>query len=199
MTDHENRVGSQGSEAARTETSFILPRNAVEREILAGRAAKLADPGSSSDEISVTISCLRFIIAKENYAIDMNRVTGAHPLVELTRIPCAPAFVKGILRVRGRIVSAIDLREFFGLPSVGITDLKKVIILSNEGMEVGILVDAVTGAAEIPLDDLQPANGSLTAINDLFLRGITRDRMVVINAEALLSHESLLVNEEVAL
>lgn len=175
---------------------MISPQDPIALEILAQRAKELSDPGEAHEDISVTITCLKFIIAKENYAIDLNRVTGVHALTELTPIPCAPEFVKGVVRVRGRIVSAIDLRLFFGLPRKGITDLSKLVIVENQALEVGILADQTIGAIELALDDMQPANVSLTAIEPYFLRGVTRERMAIIHADALLSHERLIVNDE---
>jgi purine-binding chemotaxis protein CheW len=190
---------SHGGFNSDSEFGRLLPVDEGAMAELSNRASKLADPGDSSEEVSITLSLLKFIIAKEYYAIDIGCVTGCHPLTELTPIPCVPDFVKGILRVRGRIVSAIDLRQFFGLPPKGITDLKKVIIISNEQMEVGILADAALGVSAVALDDLQPSNGSLTAIDDIFLRGVTRERLIVINADSLLSHEALVVNDQVNL
>ncbi len=175
---------------------LISPQDPIAGEILVKRAKALADPGESIEDISVTITCLRFSIAKENYAIDLNRVTGVHALTELTPIPCAPEFVKGVVRVRGRIVSAMDLRMFFGLPRKGISDLSKLVIVENDAIEVGILVDQARGAIELALDDMQPATASLTAIEPYFLRGVTRERMAIIHADALLSHERLIVNDE---
>jgi purine-binding chemotaxis protein CheW len=119
-------------------------------------------------------------------------------LKELTPVPCTPPFVLGIINLRGEIHTVVDLKKFFDLPDKGITELNKIIIIHHEDMQLGILADAIRGVRHILLHDLDPAMPTLTGIRADYLRGVTRDRLVVLDAARILSDQRILVAEEVS-
>jgi purine-binding chemotaxis protein CheW len=104
--------------------------------------------------------------------------------------------VLGIVNVRGQILSIIDLKKFFDLPERGLGQLNKLIILRNEHMEIGILADDILGARSIDLEALQPAPPTVSGIGAHYLRGVTAERVILLNAERLLSDEQIIVYQE---
>ena len=102
-----------------------------------------------------------------------------------------------IVNVRGEILSVIDLRKFFDLPEKGLTDLNKVIVLESGHMVFGILADAVIGARRIRLAGIQPSLPTLTGVREAYLKGVTPERTVILDAEKLLADEKILVQEQV--
>ena len=127
----------------------------------------------------------------------MRWVTETFPLKELTPLPCTPTFVAGIINVRGRILSVIDIRKFFDLPEKGLTELNKVIIVHNAEMEFGILADEIIGTRTIPLAEVQLPLPTLTGIRGEYLRGVTRERTAILDGAKLLADKNLIVNEEI--
>jgi len=97
--------------------------------------------------------------------------------------------------VRGQILSVLDIKKFFELPEKGLTDLNKVIILSADGMEFGILADAIAGARTVAVGELQTSLPTLTGIREEYLMGITKDLTVILDAKKLLSDKSIVVHE----
>jgi purine-binding chemotaxis protein CheW len=91
----------------------------------------------------------------------------------------------------------VDLKKFFELPEKGLTDLNKAIVVAAAGMELGILADAVTGFRRIPLRGLQPSLPTLTEIRAEYLKGISGDRLVLLDGEKILSDPKLVVRQEV--
>lgn len=166
------------------------------RKLLKARAAALAKKPQMK-EADEYIEVVEFLLAHEKYAIQSVFVSEVYPLKELTPLPCTPQFVAGIINVRGKIISVIDIKKFFDLPEKGITDLNKVIIIHNGMMEFGILADAVVGATQIPLRDIQPSLPTLIGIRAEYLRGVTKDGLVVLDAEKMLSDKKIVVHEEV--
>ncbi|MDP3511213.1 MAG: chemotaxis protein CheW [Sulfuritalea sp.] len=166
------------------------------RVILAARARALAAepppaPGPGFE-------ALEFLLAREHYALETSWVREVYPLRELTPLPGTPDFVMGIIHVRGRIVSVLDIKTFFELPAQGLSDLNKVIVLGDGAMEFGILGDAIVGVRRIPRDDLQAPLPTLTDIRAEYLMGITRQRQVVLDGHKLLSDPAIVVAAEVA-
>ena len=116
---------------------------------------------------------------------------------DLTPIPGTPPFVLGIINVRGRIVSILDIRKFFDLPEKGLTDLNKVLILNGHNMEFGLLADAVLGVRKIRANELQASLPTLTGIREQYLKGVTKERFVILDAEKLLADKKIIVHDNI--
>jgi purine-binding chemotaxis protein CheW len=184
-------------EAARVAIERIwMPTTEDTQRILKERAQALAQE-SGRAEAAERIEVVEFLLAHERYAVESDYVREVYPLEELTPLPCTPAFVLGIINVRGEILSVIDLKKFFDLPEKGLTDLNKVIVLESKDMVFGILADAISGVWHIPRADIQPFLPTLTGIREDYLHGVTAERVVVLDAEKLLSDEKLIVQEQV--
>jgi purine-binding chemotaxis protein CheW len=76
------------------------------------------------------------------------------------------------------------------------TDLSKVIVLRSDTMEFGVLADSVGGARSIPVAEIQPSLPTLTEVREKFLKGVTKDRLVILDGERILSDESIVVHAE---
>jgi len=143
------------------------------------------------------INVLEFLLASERYAVEAQSVREVHPFTELTRIPCTPPFVLGIINIHGQFLSVIDVKKYFNFPPIKIECTQKIIILCSDDMEFGIVVDGVAGVRQVYLSELQPSLPALAGIQEEYLVGITNDRMVIFNAKALLSDKRIVVNEQV--
>ena len=167
-----------------------------ERKILRKRAQALARQPDHGEGAGVVLECLEFLLAYESYAIEIAWVAGTCPLKDITPLPGTPPFVAGIVNVRGRILSVIDLRQFFDLPATGLTDLNKVIIMQDGEMEFGILADGIVGTCSIPLSEVQPPPATLTGIREQYLKGVTGARMAILDGKRLLNDRDLIIDDE---
>jgi purine-binding chemotaxis protein CheW len=181
----------------------LAPSPEERQKILRARARSLAAGGKAeSAPAHLLVEVVEFVLGPEHYGIESCHIREIHPLSEFTPLPCTPAFVLGLVNVRGQIISIIDIKKLFDLPEKGLTDLNKVIVVhanvQANHMEVGILADAIVGVRSITLEELQAALPTLTGIRAKYLKGITRDPMVVLDVEKILSDEKILVNEIVS-
>lgn len=167
----------------------------TERDILKKRAQELAREPESDEDAAGTIETVEFDLADERYAFPLAQVRTVSVLRELTPVPCTPPFVVGIINLRGEIRTVIDLKKFFDLPARGISELNKIIIIEHGDLQLGILADAIRGVREIPPGELQPSLPTLTDVRADYLRGITSDRLVVLDAAKLLSDPRILVED----
>jgi purine-binding chemotaxis protein CheW len=172
-------------------------RQAEERKrILRERSQELARDTRGNGEVEETVSVVEFDLAGERYGVALTHVREVSLLKELTPVPGTPEFVLGIINLRGEIRTVIDLKKFFELPSKGITELNKIIMLHADGTELGILADAILGVNTVPLSALQPTLPTLTGVRADYLRGVTHDRLVVLDAAKLLASDRIIVNEQ---
>jgi purine-binding chemotaxis protein CheW len=171
--------------------------NGTEAErILRQRAQALAriPPPPAADTV---LELLEFGLASERYAIERRYVQEVHPLRELTPLPGTPAFILGIVNVRGRIVPVLDLKKFFELPERGLTDLHRTIIVRGHDLEIGLLADVIIGIRGVAAETLQPSLPTLTGIRADYLRGVTDGRLVVLAVDRILSDPKIIIHEEV--
>lgn len=187
----------QRLEAARVASERAWAPDAEEaKRILKARAKALAQETGKA-EAADALELVEFLLAHERYAVESRYVREVYPLENLTPLPCTPAFVLGIVNMRGEILSVIDIKKFFDLPEKGLTDLNKVIVLQSGNMLFGILADAILGVRRIPIAEIQPSLPTLTGIREKYLRGVTPERTVVLDAEKLLTDETIIVQEQV--
>ena len=173
----------------------LTPTAEEKKKILTERARALSREPEKEEGAQEYLELVEFLLAYETYGIESSFVREVYPLKELTPLPCTPPFVLGVINVRGQILSVIDLKKFFDLPEKGLTDLNKVIILHNDKMEFGILADAVTGIKKISIDIIQPVLPTLTGIRAEYLKGVTDERVVILDAKKILGDEKIIVKE----
>ena len=167
------------------------------RHILRTRAQALARPPESAPAAGTWLEVLEFRLAQERYALETRYVREVYPLKDLTPLPCTPPFVLGIVNVRGRILPVFDLKKFFDLPEQGVTDLHRIILIEGNALELGLLADAVVGVRSIPTDSLQPSLPTLIGIRSEYLKGVTAERLVVLDVARILADPKIIVHEEV--
>ena len=140
---------------------------------------------------------VEFRLAKERYALESRWVQEVCPLKELTPLPCTPPFVLGIVNVRGRILPVLDLKNFFDLPEQGLTDLRRLILVRGDDLELGLLADDIVGVRSLPMDSLQLSLPTLTGIRSDYLKGVTAERLVVLDLARILADPKIIVHDEV--
>ena len=173
----------------------FAPSEEEERSILKSRAQTLARASGGGAADGETLEAVEFELAGESYAIPLAQVREVGPLHDLTPVPGTPAFILGIINLRGEIRTVIDLKKFFDLPDAGLTQLNQILLIEHDDLQLGILADTIRGVRHLPLADLQPGLPTLTDIRADYLRGVTGDRLVVLDAAKILSDPRLLVHD----
>lgn len=174
----------------------IITELSLRKKILKERATALASKKIEIEDED-HIEVLEFKLAQEHYAIETRFIREVYPLKEITPLPCTPPFVTGLINVRGQIISVIDIRKFFDLPLKGLTDLCRIIIIRNGWMEFGIFADDITGMRSIPAKDIQSSLSLLSGIRAEYLKGITKDQIVILDAGKILTDKKIIIHEEV--
>ncbi len=177
------------------ETRIPVPPDA--RQILRARAQALARAPERTAAAAASLELLEFRLAQEKYALETRYVREVCPLKSLTSLPCTPPFVLGIVNVRGRILPVLDIKKFFDLPEHGLTDLHRIILVQGNNLELGLLADVIVGVRTIPVESLQPSLPTLTGIRAEYLKGVTADRLVVLELASVLRDPKIIVHEEV--
>lgn len=129
---------------------------------------------------------LTFILAGEEYGVDILRVQEIKGWDKVTPIPNTPDYIRGVINMRGTIVPIIDLRDRFGMEAMEYGPTTVVIVLKVLGEQddriMGIVVDAVSEVYNVSEDDLKPAPDFGDSVRVEFVRGLATvdEKMVII-------------------
>jgi len=137
---------------------------------------------------------LAFKLGSEEYGIDILRVQEIRSYEEPTRIANAPAFIKGVVNLRGVIVPIVDMRLRFNLESVNYDSFTVVIVLNIGHRVVGMVVDAVSDVITLTPDQLRPVPefSSAIASDHLLAIGAVDQRMLIlVDIEKLMSSSDM--------
>jgi chemotaxis signal transduction protein len=115
----------------------------------------------------------------------------------ITPVPGTPEYISGICAIRGEIISLVDLRALFSTGGRGLTDLNRVIVVTDGTMTFGILADYITGIATIPASLPVPPAPAPDQPAVPYLLGVV-EGIVVLDGGALLSDPRMLVDETAA-
>jgi purine-binding chemotaxis protein CheW len=141
---------------------------------------------------------LTFRLGEEEYGIDILRVQEIRSYEAPTRIANAPAFIKGVVNLRGVIVPIVDLRLKLACPSAEYNTFTVVVVLNVRGRVVGAVVDSVSDVLELTREQIKPAPTLSSSVDSSFITGIgavrngtgenERERMLILmDIEALMS------------
>ena len=175
----------------------ITPGIDDKKRLLKERARTLAQEDVQVYAGLQYLEVVEFRLAGEVYGIETSYIREVYPLKELVPIPGTPPFFLGITSVRGQILSVIDIKRFFDLPDKGLTELDKVVIVRSGEVELGIRADVVLGMWSIPRGDIQPSLPTLTGLREKYLRGVTKEAVIILDIQKLLADERLIVKPEI--
>ncbi|MFZ4856401.1 MAG: chemotaxis protein CheW [Desulfuromonadaceae bacterium] len=168
--------------------SFAEPRTPLE-VILAGRSAAgcdaepaVIDDITPVDGAETSREFLCFRVSDEIYGIDIMEIKEIIKPGAVTEVPRAPAFVSGILSLRGVIISIIDMRTRLGLSRNGQSGKERVIVVKSKNSMSGLLVDEVIQVVRVNTGTFEEAPAVMNGIDRGFIRGIGRfdDRLLII-------------------
>ncbi len=128
---------------------------------------------------------MTFKLADEVYGVEILKVREIIGVMEITRMPRAPEFVRGVINLRGKVIPVIDLRLKFGMPRTERTDQTVIIVvqwsLGDRNVTMGVLVDEVLEVLSIDAGQIEPPPSfGVDAVDTSFILGIGKAEARVI-------------------
>jgi len=182
-------------------TVLIKPQDV--QSILEERARLLARKPEKKAFSGETLEVLTFHLGTEYIGIPTEGVLEVQPLSghHWSRVPCAPGFIIGIVNLRSRIYSIMDLTVFWGLPPHPFSEKAHIVLVrgghgsNHQEVELTLLTDDLGKVCHVRTDDLNPPPPTVSAKVQSHVRGVTPDMMMVLDLESLLSDPNIIVDE----
>ncbi|MGX9459948.1 chemotaxis protein CheW [Shewanella sp. A14] len=140
----------------------------------------------------VVLQWVIFKLDNETYGINVMQVQEILRYTEIAPVPGAPDYVLGIINLRGNVVTVIDTRSRFGLPSAELDDSTRVVIIEAEKQVIGILVDSVAEVVYLRRSEIDNAPNVGTEESAKYIQGVSnRDNelLILVDLDKLLSDE----------
>jgi purine-binding chemotaxis protein CheW len=140
-----------------------------------------------------------FSLNNEMYAIDAMHVQEIIELVNITKVPHLPEFLKGVINLRGTIIPVVDLKLKFGMTADGYKKHTCVIVTGFSGGVMGLIVDSVSDVLYIPDKSIASTPSFGTRINTDFIKGMARindDLSIVLDVDKVLSEADVISLDE---
>jgi len=121
---------------------------------------------------------LTFKLGREEYGLELVRVREIIALMDITPVPLAPDYVRGVMNLRGRVIPVVDLRRKFGMQPTEDHDRKCIIVCdvqrNDQPIQMSILVDAVSEVLHIRAADIEDAPTFSAGVETGFIHGIAK-------------------------
>ncbi|WP_288389490.1 chemotaxis protein CheW [uncultured Alteromonas sp.] len=137
---------------------------------------------------------LSFVLADEHYALDIKTVKEIRGYEQVTKIANAPAYIKGVINLRGDIVPIVDLRLKFNVGEATYTEFTIVIMLNIQDRIVGIVVDGVSDVIRLMEDQILAPPEFGVAFDSRYLHGLADvdgQMVILVNIESLITSEEM--------
>ncbi|EKB20020.1 MULTISPECIES: chemotaxis protein CheW [Aeromonas] len=143
----------------------------------------------AEDEV---LQWVTFQLENETYGINVMQVQEVLRYTEIAPVPGAPEYVLGIINLRGNVVTVIDTRSRFGLPSGDVSENSRIVIIEAEKQVIGIMVDSVAEVVYLKSSEIDAAPAVGTEESAKFIQGVSnRDGqlLILVDLNKLLSDE----------
>lgn len=165
--------------------------------VLHRRAEALAQVTTVDQQAGGHLEVTVFSIGAGRYAVDSTLIQEIVTLKNLTPLPCVPPHIAGIFNLRGKLLAAVDLCPLLGITGGSIKGDEKMVVLHDKGMEFGVMVDEIEGVFSLPLADIQEILSAQQTDGEKYLRGVTSDRLVLLDGMRLMHDPDLIVHDEI--
>lgn len=141
-----------------------------------------ASPAETAPAPGPELHLLTFVLGREEFGIPVTQVREVIRVADITRVPHAPAHVRGVANLRGRILAVVELRSRLGLPPADLTPRSRVVVVEVRGCVLGLLVDAVRQVTKVPEASVVPAPEEVISADVDYLRGVARwqSRLIIL-------------------
>ena len=133
-----------------------------------------------------------FVLDKEEYGVDVRQVQEIRRVGEITAVPRAPEFVRGVINLRGRILPVLDLKRKLNLGEVEVERAARIVVVRTRGRMLGLLVDGASQVLKVPISRVEPPPEEVVERGGDYIRAVAKldDRLIIlIDLERILAQE----------
>jgi purine-binding chemotaxis protein CheW len=123
-----------------------------------------------------------FVLDREEYGVDVKQVQEIRRVGEITAVPRAPEFVRGVINLRGRILPVLDLKRKLGLGDVALERTARIVVVRTGDRMLGLLVDGASQVLKVPVSRVEPPPDEVVERGGDYIRAVAKldDRLIIL-------------------
>jgi purine-binding chemotaxis protein CheW len=123
-----------------------------------------------------------FVLDREEYGVDVRQVQEIRRVGEITAVPRAPKFVRGVINLRGRILPVLDLKRKLGLGDVALQRNARIVVVRTADRVLGLLVDGASQVLKVPVSRVEPPPEEVVERGGDYIRAVAKldDRLIIL-------------------
>lgn len=155
---------------------------AVEPAVSTSPTAGFEAGGASDRSSDEQLQLVTFVVGSEEFAIPILSVQEINRMMQITRVPQSPAFVEGVINLRGKIIPVVDLRRRFGHAQQDHTGDNRIIVVEVAGRVIGFSVDRVNEVLRISSGIVEPPPAMVCGMGSDYVQGVGKldDRLLIL-------------------
>jgi purine-binding chemotaxis protein CheW len=139
------------------------------------------DFGASVQSFVDTMKIVIFRVNSEEYGVDVSLIKSIERMTEVTRVPNVNEYIIGVMNLRGSVIPVVDLRKRFGFQPEEYKEETRIIVVTLEDLEVGLVVDSCSDVTDIYKKNIEPPPTVVGGIESTYIQGVTKiDRRLII-------------------
>ena len=180
----EDILGLQGASAFAAEATPVAETPPAEESPSRGHTVSFFSAPAREERTAVeeTEHLATFFLDREEYGVDVRLVQEIRRVTEITQVPRAPDFIKGVINLRGRIIPVIDLKKKLGLGEVIVDKVSRIVVVTLKGRLLGLLVDGASQVLKVKVSSIEPAPEEVVQKGGDYLRGVAKleNRLIIL-------------------
>jgi purine-binding chemotaxis protein CheW len=190
----------EAASGAEPSAPVARPASGLAEEVVPGKGARGAHSLSffaapiqeQRTAAEATEHLATFFLHREEYGVDVRQVQEIRRMSEITGVPRAPDFIRGVINLRGRILPVLDLRRKLGLGEVEPGRATRIVVVRVKERLLGLMVDGASQVLKVEVSRIEPPPPEVVEKGGDYIRGVAKldDRLVIlVDLERLLAHE----------
>lgn len=192
MAENNKRKKEDQSEVYEKKGSTPLPAFGLAEDILGKNPIKVEkssemidrsfDSGNGSTSDEGLMKFVTFFLESEEYALPISKVQEIKRIGEITRMPNAPSYVRGVMNLRGKVVPVIELKHRLNLGQINISKESRIVVVEHASKILGLMVDKVSQVMNITSDKIENVPEEVVQVQENYIQGVGRidDRMIIL-------------------
>jgi purine-binding chemotaxis protein CheW len=137
---------------------------------------------NSTGAVNELLQLVSFKIGDEEFGVDILKVQEINRMLDVTQVPNAPAYVDGVINLRGKVIPIMDLRSRFGMARRERDKNSRIVVVELNGKIVGFVVDSVNEVLRIPKSVTEPPPALVAGINTEYITAVGKldDRLLIL-------------------
>lgn len=143
---------------------------------------------------------LTFTIGQEEYGLEIKYITEIVVIQEITMVPDMPQYMKGVINLRGNVISVMDMRNRFHLEDREYDDRTCIIVVDLDKLQIGLIVDSVKEVSDIPATQVDPPPATHYGLKSGYVKGMGKlndSVKILLDVEKILYEKDLEVIQQI--